>query len=503
MAEICLDIKVIFLQRLMDRKDSMKNSVASNYIYNLAYDILIIIVPLITTPYISRIIGAEGIGIYSYCQSISTYFAVVALLGIPTYAKREIAAVRENKLQLNKLYSELLSIQVLMLATSTILYVVISAMIGRYFFVFLACGVQIVAAIFDVSWLFAGLEEFKDIVKRNFFIKIGGVLAVFIFVKDREDLILYALCIMLANLVGNIWLLGTTSHYVRYSFPRDWSLLQHIKPSFILLLPTIVNTIYTVIDKTMLGTMSQSMAEVGVYEQSQKIITMSISVVASIGAVLMPRIAALYSQNNEEELKGYVNKAMDVVCLIALPLSVGCFVISESLVPWFFGMGFGKVIYLMKIFAPMLIFMGVSNVIGTQLLVATKREKILLSINICGIVINCILNLLLIPLYQSYGAAVATVVSELGKSIMFLLIGRRYVNYHSFIGSFVKYLCVSGIMGVIVYSGYRYILADSKLVNTLVLVCVGGGTYALMLLILKDKWLRRVTFGLRKSEGEK
>ncbi len=390
------------------------------------------------------------------------------------------------------IFSELLTMQAAILTVAIILYALITiGFNAKYRLMFAMCGIGIVAAVFDVSWLFLGLENFKIIVRRSIVFKAICVALIFILVKKPEDLYIYALSLMLANLLCNMWLLISSRRYVRYRYSGIRQIFKHIKPAFFLLLPSMVTTVYAVIDKTMLGMISGNMSEVGFYEQSQKIVTLSLTLITSLGAVLMPRLAALFSEGNEAEFHRYINRGVSAICFVALPLAVGCFVVSNNLVPWFYGPGFEKITVLLKIFAPMLFFMGISDLIGVQAFVAIRKEKQLLIINIITTVINLSLNAVLIPKYLAYGAAVATMISELVKCVIFIVSGRTYLEIRPLIRTVVKYCITSLIMGAAVWLVQMKWLSVSSILHTVYLIAFGGILYCGILLLTKDEWMMK------------
>ncbi len=465
-------------------------SVKRNYILSLIANILSIVVPLITTPYISRVLGANNIGIYSYCLSIETYFVILGTLGIPTYAKREIAASRNNKQKLNNTFSELLTLQVVLLLLSIIAYIVVTIIIiPDNKLMFMMCGIGIFAALFDVSWLFQGIEDFSTIVKRSIIFKAISILLIFLLVKDETGLYTYAFSLMATNLVCNLWLFINSKKIIHFKLPSFKNTLKHLKPAAFILLPSMVTAIYAVIDKTMLGAMTNNMSEVGYYEQSQKIVTVSLAVITSLGAVLMPRLTALYSQGNKEAFKKYINKGLSVLCLLSAPIAIGCIIISNSLVPWFYGEGYEKIIILLKIFAPMYIFMGISDLIGTQTLLALNKEKTILIVNIISTIINLALNAILIPKYLSYGAAVATLLSELFKCITYMTISQKYFNISSFLISLSKYLIAAMIMGVTLFLLRQNIFSSPTMLHTIGLIIIGFTIYFLEMILMRDYWI--------------
>ena len=465
----------------------MSKKVATNYLLNLSYNILILVVPLITTPYISRTIGAEGIGIYTFCLSISTYFIVAGTIGIPLYGKRNIAFVKDNKKTLDLLFSELFTLQLLLLGSALIIYIIFSIIYHKYLYMFLACGLGIIAALFDVSWLYVGLEDFLKIVTRGVIFKIISVVTIFVFVKEESDLYLYAFCIMIANLVGNLWMVIESRKFAKYQRVKLNVCFKHIKPALILLLPNIVNTIYAVIDKTILGVIGSNMSEVGFYEQSQKIITLTLTVVTSLGTILMPRFATLFSERKNDEIKQYLIKGFKIISFIALPLSFGLFAISNSLVPWFYGDGFEKVAGLIRIFSPILFFMGISDLLGTQYLIAIKKEKELFIINCIACLINILFDFILIPFCQSYGAAFATLISEGMKATICIFFSKSQINGGNVIRSVLRYVVVSFLMLGIITCLYINVFSLSTIMNTLILIVIGAVFYFIMMFIVKDE----------------
>lgn len=474
--------------------------VTVNYIFNMLYNIITLIVPLITTPYISRTIGAEGIGTYSYCLSISTYFIIMGTLGIPIYARREIAFIKDNKRKLNQIFSELLILQFVLLFFSIVIYLVVIYYFNQYFYMSLMCGVGIISSMFDVSWLLAGLEDFKRIVGRSLLIKVISVVAIFIFVNTKHDIYIYALCIMLANLFGNLWLFIYTLGRVKLIKVRIESLKRHIKPAFTMLLPSMITTIYPVIDKTMIGMLGGSMSEVGFYEQSQKIVTLTLTLVTSLGTVLMPRLASLFSDRNNYMIKEYLNHCIQIVLLISLPLMFGLLAIADNLVPWFYGGGFEKVTILLKIFSPIIFFIGISDLIGAQLLIAIKKESHLFRINLVSTIANCIINLLLIPFIGCFGAAIATVIAELFKMILSIKVSINYIKIRELMGYFLKIFLISMIMGSFVCLIGKNILVQCNMKHTLLLVGIGFLIYTILLIIVKDKTILNISKIIKSKE---
>lgn len=470
-----------------------KNIIISNYLFNLIYQIVIIITPIITTPYISRIIGVEGIGIYSYCLSISTYFIVIGMLGIPIYAKRQVAYKRRDIYERSKIFFEIFTCQTILLLASLMLFLMLFVIRkNSYSMMFAMVSIGIVASIFDISWFLVGLEEFKLLVSRNLFIKLTSISMIFTLVKSNNDLYKYAFYIMLANLLGNISLWIYIPNKVKKVSFNKLEFKKHIKPAIILMLPHSVSTIYAVINKSILGSLTNSMLEVGLYEQSQKIIMFTTTIATSFGAVLMPRLAVLFCENNNEEIKIYINYAIKFICFITIPIMFGIIAISDNLVPWFFGEGFQKVSILIKIFSPLAFIIGLSNLLGTQYLIAIKKEKILTKIILIGTIINCIFNVMLIPSLKSEGAALATIIGESIILLILIYVNRKVVEGNTILTCIRKYLFVSFIMYLAIKYVEKYFNIPESVIGTIVLTIIGLIVYIILLLIKRDEILVKI-----------
>lgn len=304
---------------------------------------------------------------------------------------------------------------------------------------------------------------------------------------------------MISNLVGNIWMLFSARHFIQYSVPSFEKVKKHIKPGLILLFPNLVTTLYAVIDKTMIGILSSSIAEVGYYEQSQKIIYLSLSFITSFSIVMLPRFATTVYSRKEAELKKYINIALEVIFLISVPISIGICVISNNLVPWFFGDGFDKVSVLIKVLSPLVFLLGISDLLGTQFLVAIKREKQLVMINVLCVIINIACNIILIQGYQSIGASIATLIGELIKCIILLVLVRKYLQIFVLFKKLLIYFCDTLILsGVIIWLQASYFYS-STITNTGVLVIVGFLIYILLLIIEKNWIINKVYYVVKNG----
>ena len=388
-----------------------KQSVKKNYIYNLCYQILIILLPLVTTPYLSRVLGANGIGIYSYTVSITTYFILLGSLGLNLYGQREIAYVQADKEERDKVFSEIFWLKLIFMLLALFIFYITLCIHNQYSLYYKILVLEILANIIDISWLYQGLEEFKKIVIRNSFVKIISLCLVFILIKNQNDLWLYLLIYALSIFLGNglLWLNGKKYFTLK---SKHLNIKKHIKPSLILFIPQIAIQIYVVLDKTMLGVILHDMSEVGYYEQAQKIVKVLLTIVSSISIVMMPRIACCHANKDKSSISNYMLKTFQFIFMFSIPLMLGIILIADKFVPIFFGNGYNKVINVMQIMSPIVLFIGLSSTIGNGYLLSIKKQKEYTISVVIGAVVNFLLNILLISKYKSIGACIATVIAE-------------------------------------------------------------------------------------------
>lgn len=464
-----------------------KKNIAKNYIYNLIYQILAIIIPLITTPYLSRILGAENIGIYSFTLSITTYYILFGSLGVAMYGQREIAYVQDNIDKRSKTFYEIFIMKAITLLLSLFVFYFTFCLNGEYSIYYKILMLEIIANIVDISWYFQGIEEFKKTVLRNIIVKLISVACIFLFVKNQSDLNIYFVIYVLSTFLGNITLWFYLPQHLKKIKFRELKIKKHIKPALMLFIPQIATQIYTVLDKTMIGAIISDKSEVGYYEQTQKIIKLLLTLATSLGVVMMPRIASTYAKKDMKKVKEYMNKSFGFITMLTFPLMFGIISVAYKFVPIFYGEGYGKVVPLLCIISPIIVLIGLSNVIGTQYLLPTKQQnKYTISV-IIGACVNFLFNIILIKNLASIGASIATVIAELSVTLtQFFLIKKEIkildvikITYKYVIASIIMFIC-SLIIGHLISNNILSIFAQ---------VGISGITYFVMLIILKDKMI--------------
>lgn len=462
-------------------------NIKKNYLLNVAYQLLAICIPLITTPYVSRVLQAEGIGAYSYTVSIVTYFSMFGTLGLSTHGQLEVAKVQNDIYKRSVVLYEIFVTKIAMLLIATVAYYVCFPILGTYSSLYTLLGINLLSTVFDISWFFQGIEQFKVTVTRNFFIKIFCTVLILIFVKDKQDLILYALILQGSTLASNISLIPALKQYVIKVKLSDFHFSKHIKASLIYFIPTIATSVYTTLDKSMIGWITNSAYENGVYEQAHKIEQILVTVVTSIGTVTLPRITFLFKHNEADGIKKIMDNTIQFVLLLSIPMCIGLCAISSRLIPLFLGDGYNACINLVRIFSLLIIIVGLDNTIGKQCLVAMGRQQLFNRGVIFGATINLICNTILIPILKSQGAAIGSVLAEGVILILFCKYSKDYIDIKKTVVCALKYLLASLIMSAVVIILGNFLIASW--ISLIIQMAVGVLCYVFALLIMHDKTL--------------
>lgn len=464
-----------------------KKSITKNYIYNASYQVLTLITPLITTPYLSRVLGADGIGVYSFTASIVAYFTMFAALGTLTYGNREISYLQDDRKARTQMFWEIELLSIITTLISLVAYIFFILFFAQDYQVFFWIQIfSLLTIAADVTWLLQGMEEFGKIVGRNIFFKVLSVAYVFIFVNSKEDLILH----VGGNVIFSFLIQASVWLYVpKYVDLPDWKSLRplrHLKGTIALFIPTIAISIYTVLDKTMIGVFSNAY-ENGYYEQALNLSKTVLTLVTSLGAVMIPRIGYYYNKGEQEEVKTLLYQSYRFVWFLGIPLCFGLMGISGNVVPWFYGDGFMKLTILLPILSLLIPIIGLSNVTGMQYLITTKREHLLTKSVVIGAVVNFLCNLYLIPRWSSIGAVIASVIAETVITTVQFIFVRKEISILKVFLSAWKYL-LAGLVMLFVLMIENQIFTPSIL-HTAYLVVSGVCIYFGMLLILKDEFV--------------
>lgn len=463
-----------------------QKSLKLNYIYNVSYQVLSLITPLITTPYVSRVLGADGIGDYSFTASVVTYFSMVAVLGTLTYGNREISYLQDNRTARSTLFWEIELLSFLSTGICTAAYLIFLLFCDRSRFSLYAIQtISIVCVAFDVAWLLQGMEEFGKVMFRNMLFKVINIVFIFTAVRDKDDLFLYVAGMVLLALASNLSIWFYLPQYIDRPVWNNLHPLRHLKPTLALFIPSVAMSIYTVFDKTMIGLFANNF-ENGYYEQALKISKTALTLVTALGAVMIPRMGYYFNQKNMDKVKELTYQSYNFVWFLGVPLSFGLIGISQNLVPWFYGKGYDKITVLLPILGLLIIIIGLSNVTGIQYFVTTKREHLLTGTVIIGAVVNFVCNLILIPKLYSIGASIASVAAETVITLTQLYLIRNELSFTRIMAQSVKYLLAGACMLLVLFFENHYLSAS--VLHSCIMIFSGAIVYFVMLFILKDQF---------------
>ena len=480
----------------------MDKKLFKNYIYNILYQLVKLFLPLFLVSYTYAHLGPSTLGINDYAANISSWFILLGVLGVNTYGNREIAKVRDNKDRLSKSFYEILVMQIINMTIALVLYVVYTLLFVKenQIIYFLIC-LSILASVFDISWFYYGVEDFGIVSIRNIVVKIVSVLLIFAFVKKPADLWMFTLINSLSDLIGQlVTFLGLKKYINKTKVSVKDAYKNHLAGTFALFIPTVAINIYTLLDQTLLGTMVEDKGQLNLYKTSVSFVKMFLYFVTSIGAVVMPRIANLFVKNNDHsEVNRYINMTFKLAIILSIPIFVALEVVSGSFFPWYTKDEYMYIIPLVRLVSPIIIFISLSNVFGTQYLVPVGRNNEYTKSIIAGALINLAINLYAIPRWQAAGACVASVCAEFTVTFTQWLYIRKDVEIHS-MSSFIKSALSALVMGVIIY--FIGNAMGAKIITNMVQAIVGIIIYVVMLLILKEETIINLynKYVLKKDE---
>lgn len=456
-------------------------SLKKNFIYQTAYQILTVITPLITAPYIARVLGAENIGISAYTYSIVGYFINFATLGISNYANRSLSILRDDKEKLSTTFCAIFLMHLIVCILSVLIFLVYCIFFEQnYIMIFLIQGIHLLSCFFDISWLYFGLEEFKLITIRNIILKLLSVVCMFIFVRSDNDLVSYCLILAISTLLSQIILWFKVNKYIEFKKVKMKDALIHLKPMLILFLPVISVFIYKYMDKTMLGQIS-TMQEVGYYENSEKIINICLGVITALGTVMLPRMALLYNKKEEKKINYYLRYGFMISSFLSCGMSFGLLLIAKEFIPFFFGEDYVSCIPLTSVLAFSLIFSAFSSMIKSAYLLPNKRDKSFTVTLFIGAIVNFVINLILIPKYGALGATIATLITEFIVALTQSIIVFTNINILQYLKDILPFI-ISGI-GMYIIINVIPIHFQSELLNIIWKIILGGITYTIIALV--------------------
>lgn len=453
--------------------------IKENLSYQTIYQVINILIPLITTPYVSRVLGTYGLGIFSYTLSIVSIFTLFAMLGFINYGTRTIAECGKDIIKRSDYFWNIYFLQFIMSIVALVMYFLylsifnVNNMIISFFQV-----LYIFATLFDISWLFFGIEDFKTTIRINILIRVLSVILIFTFVNSTKDLWLYCLIMSGSIFFSNLLLWFFIKNIVCISYIKKINktkIISHIKPTLILFIPILAMSAYHIMDKTMLGILS-NFNQSGLYYNADKIINLPLGIISGIQTVMLPRVTSIVSNGDNEKSNKILKLSIELITVLTTAMAFGVSAISPIFVPIFFGADFKGSIPLIITLSPVFIIKGFSFTARMQYLIPNHKENIFIKSVFFGAFINLVINVLLIPKYQAMGAVIGTLIAELSACIWQYYYMSKEMEILDTIIDSLKYSIFGLFMAVAVY--YTGNLFNMHVVGLIFQILIGALIYS-------------------------
>lgn len=464
-------------------------SIKKNFILKLLYEVLMIAAPLITAPYVARVLGADGVGIYSYTSSNMAYFTLFAALGTLSYGMREISRNRDDACAASKLFWE---IELMTVFTSIVSFagwviVIVCSDANRPYYI--ALVPVLLATMFDISWFYTGYEKINYTVTINSLCKILGVVLLFVLIKEKDDVLLYTIINSCVQLLGSLSMWLYLPKLLKKTDFRKLTFKRHFKETLVYFIPTIAASVYKVLDKSLLGLIKGDNFENGFYEEAVKIISVPKSLsYSALNGIMESRMSYLYSQKKFDEIHIRIDRSMNFIYFIGFGCTFGMIGIASRFVPFFLGEGYEPVVYLVYLMSPIILIIGTSNCLGAHYYnpfgLRMKSAKIV----VLGAAINFALDLALIPFFAANGAVIGSIVAELVVTVIYVILSNKYMTFKKLFLFAWKKIIAGGIMCALVMWLDKALAFSNILVIAIQLVA-GAASYFVILLVLRDEMM--------------
>ena len=423
-----------------------QSRLTTNFVYNLGYQILAIVLPLVTAPYVARVLGSHNVGVHSYTYSAANYFFMFAMLGVANYGNRTIAGVRDDPAMLRKTFWEIYFFQFFVGAFACLAYlgyclvfVEQDTLVAFLQFFYVASGWL------SINWLMFGLEQFKLTTIRNIVIRLLMAAATFIFVRERTDLPIYTVIIAGGNLLSVLAIWPFALKKVGFTKPTFRGIAQHIKPNLILFWPVVAVSLYHVMDKLMLGWMSTK-KEVGFYTYAENIVQIPNTLILALDNVMLPRMSNLYANGKNAEATKLMHSVMMFALMAAAAMAFGLAGIGPAFAPWFYGEEFARSGLLIALLCPIIMFKGGAGALRTQYIIPKKRDKVYLISLTAGAVVNLVVNALAIPRLEAVGAVIGTIAAEGTVAVLQFVLLRREIEIRRYLANALAFCLIGAAM---------------------------------------------------------
>lgn len=480
-----------------------EKSLKKNAFYSFLKAFMTLVFPIITFPYVSRILNPDGIGKINFANSIVSYFAMLGSLGLQTYGIREIAKNRENQIETSKTVKELLIINLVSTVISYALFVLLIFSVNKfadYKAILFVCSLNIIFTPLGLDWYYRGLEDFKYITVRSFIFQLLSVIFLFLFVKTKNDLIMYAIVGIISSVGSNLCNIIHARKIILLKVSQKLEIKKHIAPIFVFFATSICSSIYTALDTSMIGLISTD-AQVGFYSAANKINKITLGLITAIIGVFYPRLSYYFKQNQKEEFSNLANKSLRYILLLGLPCSVGLFVLAKPIILLFSGEQYLDAVRIMQIMTPIVLFISLGTFFNVNILSSIKKEKLVLLTIALGSLLNFTLNFFFIKKWQAFGAGLSTVITETFIAMLELYFtGKLFVNKQNLI-TLIKSIISCAVMFFAISFVFNKI--NSSILQILICTISGIIIYSIMLIILQEKEFLNAISDFKKKISKK
>ncbi len=469
-------------------KKQNNNGLAKNIIYNILLQTVAFILPFVVTPYIARVLTPEGTGIYSFTNSIVNYFLIFASIGLSIYGTRKVAVVKDKPEELNKVFSVLMGLKFITASLALVVFAFTVLNVSEKYRMFLIIqSIQILAVIFDISWFYSGLGDFKIGLIRTLIVKPVTIALTFMLVKTYGDLWKYVLITSVGSLCGNLIMWIGIRKYVHLVRIRFFDIVREMKPVSIVFISFVAIEVYTVLDKFMIGVLSTE-TQIGLYTYAEQFAKAGLGLIGAISTVLLPYMSNLKQTGSDRVFEDRFNDSLNMISMIGGAASFGIAGIAEQFIPWMLGDSYLLAIPLLMLLASLTMIISTSNIISRAYLLPSNKERICNLGVITAAAVNVILNFLLIPKFAALGACIATIIAEITVTIIYIIAARDILDFKKYCTSLLKYIGSGGCMFVTVKLIGSFLGAE--IWTTVLQILSGIIVYCFALILLKDKLVR-------------
>lgn len=479
-------------------------SIKHNAIMNSLLSVVNIIFPLITFPYVSRVLGVSANGRLSFASSVVSYFTLFATLGMTTYGIRACAKSRDDKKELSKNVHEILMIGFITAIIMFLILIFFVAKIPKLNVEAKLIGINSVTLLLNVAgmnWLYSGIEQYDYITIRSIMFKLISIVLMFLFVHSPEDIYRYALITVFALAGPNVLNIIYSRNYVEYRWIGGYNLKRHLKPTLMLFATLLAVNIYTNLDNVMLGFMTDNF-EVGIYHASVRIKTVLITMVTSLGAVLLPRLSNYLKNNKSEEFYKALKKSFDFTCFAGISMAIYFFVFAKEGILFLSGKEYLEAVLPMKILIGLVALTGFSNIIGMQIFIPSNRENKFMIAVICGAVVDLGLNIFAIPLFGAVGAAISTLIAEIVQFLIQVMYARKEIGKFADFKTFFI-VTVSATIAILLVLPIKLYIELNSFMMILTTGVLYYFIYCVILLFFKFGFLYELIYQLEKRKIKK